>query len=213
MPRNEFTWAEIGPELQAADKRIQEAAIKGLRVAARFGRGRVVRAISGWRPFPIVDLGELKRSPKVTKTDDGATLAVTAQQGLYQEFGTGPAAGNAPFTPPLDVLKAWGRRKMRRSGRKRKGKGGRPNTARKKKGGRDQSTTPEQRAKQKASRQAAKEKREAAADKAGDQFGAAVWANMRERGMEPKPFYRMASSFFGEDVTKFVSRFVGKVRD
>ncbi len=214
MPRSEFSWKTIGPELVETDERIREAALKGLRLAARFGRGRVVRAISGMKPFPVVDLGELKRSPKVSNLPDGAVLEVTAPHAAYQEFGTGPAGkfGGAPFTPPLEVLKAWGRRKMRRSSTKRKGKGGKANTAKKRDPNRDLSKTPEQREQQKARRKAAKEKREAAADKAGDAFGAAVWANMRKKGMKPRRYYELASAFFGDDVSKFVGRAVSKVR-
>jgi hypothetical protein len=213
MPRDVFTPETIGPELIATDKRIRQAAIRGLRLAARFGRGRVVRAIRDVRPFPVVDTGELLRSPKVTRLDNGAILEVTAPHAAYLEFGTGPA-GKFPgpaFTPPLEALKAWGRRKKRRAAAKRKGKGGRPNTAKKRDSGRDLSGSPEQREGPKRKRAGAKGKRVSATDKAGDAFGAAVWANMRKKGMRGKRYYELASAFFGDDVEKFVGRAVAKV--
>jgi hypothetical protein len=170
----------------------------------------------GIKPFPVVDTGELLRSPTVEDDDVGAILEVAAEHGTYQEFGTGPAGefGGAPFTPPLEALQAWGRRKKRRSGTKRKGKGGRKGSARKKDQdrGEGKKQTPEQREKAKKSRAAAKAKRDALADKEGDAFGAAVWANMSKKGMKGKRYYALASAFFGDDVSKFVGRAIGKVR-
>jgi hypothetical protein len=231
MPRDTFTWDTIGPELVATDKRIRQAALRGLRLAARLGRGEVVKEISGNKPFPLVDLTELKLSPKVGNLPDGAVLAVTAPHGIYQEFGTGPAAGSAPFTPPFEVILEWAKRKKRRSGTRRKGKGGK--TSAKKKGGagpldeanqwlkasrkhlaaaRDLLETPEQRKRKKAKRKAAKAKREEAAAKDARAFAGAVWANMRKKGMKGKHYYARASAKFQGHVDQMVDKMVAKVR-
>ncbi len=233
MPRDVFSPRTIGPELLATDERIQKAAIRGLRMAARLGRGAVVKEIRGNKPFPLVDLGELARSPKVTEMSNGALLEVTAPQGVYQEYGTGPAAGNAPFTPPFEVIKKWALRKARRSSSRRGGKGS-PKKQKKQTrdpvqesldaaasltrqsrkhlaAARDLLRTPQQRQKLKAKRRAAKEKREAAAKAEALKMAGAVWANKREKGMKGKHYYERASQQFQGHVDKMVERQVARV--
>jgi hypothetical protein len=236
MPRDVFTPETIGPELIATDKRIRQAAIRGLRQAARLGRGEVVKEIRGNKPFPLVDLGELLRSPKVTNIDDGAILVVTAPHGTYQEFGTGPAAGNAPFTPPLEAIQQWTLRKARRSSRRRKGKGGRASAKTKGQApkdpvqqalgesasftrkarkhvaaSRDLLRTREQRERSKAKRRAAKAKRDAATSKDALAMAGAVWVKMRREGMQGKRYYQRASERFQGHVDKRVAATVAKV--
>jgi hypothetical protein len=229
MPRNVFTPQSIGPELLRTDKRIQQAAIRGLRLAARLGRGEIVKEIRGNKPFPVVDLGELLRSPKVTSMPDGALLDITAPHGTYQEFGTGPAAGNATFTPPLDAIFEWAMRKTRiqfKKKPKKKPKKGSPSPAPKKPRGPEwpMPTSPEdelkqrtakrqRRAKAKARRKAAKKAREAAISKAARKMAGAVWTSIRRKGVKPKRFYQRASEKFGDHVEKMVGRQVAKVRD
>lgn len=233
MPRDVFSPRTIGPELVATDQRIQKAAIRGLRMAARLGRGAVVKEIRGNRPFPLVDLSELVRSPKVTPMPDGALLEVTAPHATYQEYGTGPAAGNPPFTPPLEVIQKWALRKARRSSSRRGGKGS-PKKQKKKTrdpvqesldaaaslirqsrkhlaAARDLLQTPERRRKAKASRRAAKEKREAAARAEARKLAGAVWAKQRVEGMRGKRYYERASQQFQGHVDRMVERQVAKV--
>lgn len=221
MPSRVFTPQEIGPELLRTDKRIQQAAIRGLRLAARLGRGQVVKEIRGNKPFPIVDLKQLVSSPKVTNIPEGAVLEVTATHGIYQEFGTGPAAGNPRFTPPFDVILQWAIRKQRggpkrkkKTGKKTKKGAGRP--ASKTRGGAPESPFERARAshtreKTKASRAKTKAKREAAQAKAARRFAGAVWSNMRRFGMKGKNYYARASKHFQRHVDERVADQVAKV--
>jgi hypothetical protein len=232
MPRDVFTLQTIGPELEATDKRIRAAAIKGLRQAARLGRGAVVKEIRGNKPFPLVDLGELMRSPKVTREPDGALLEVTAPHGTYQEFGTGPAAGNAPFTPPFEVILEWARRKARggskkkRTSRKKKKQGAedsvqklldqsRRQLAQSRKhlaASRNLLATPEERRAKASKRRAAKAKRAAAREKKARAMAGAVWTSIRRKGMKPKRYYQRASKHFQDHVDKMVRRQVDRVK-
>jgi len=232
MPRDTFTWKTIGPELVATDERIRAAAVRGLRQAARLGRAEVVKEIRGNKPFPLVDLGELLRSPKVTPIKEGAILEVTAPHGTYQEFGTGPAAGNAPFTPPFEVILEWARRKARGSSKKK-----RTSRKRRKQGAEDsvqnlldQSrrqlsesrkhlaaarnllATPEARRAKSAKRRVAKAKRAAAREKKARVMAGAVWTSIRRKGMKPKRYYSRASQKFPDHVDKMVRRQVDKVK-
>jgi hypothetical protein len=115
MPR-EFTIRNLPAELRRVQGRIERATVLGLRTAAKDARAEVVEQINNQDP-PLVDLGELKRSPQVTKVPNGAVLEVTAPHAAVQEFGT------RPFTPPLEKILAWARRKVR--GMKIRGKGAR----------------------------------------------------------------------------------------
>lgn len=232
MPRNVFTFATIGPELVATDKRIQQAQIRGLRLAARLGEAEVKKQIRGNKPFPVVDLGELLRSPKTSRLPDGALLEVTAPHGTYQEFGTGPAAGNAPFTPPFEAILEWARRKSRggskkkRTSRKRRKQGAedpvqqslasaRRHLAASRKhlaASRNLLATPEARRAKAAKRRAAKAKRAAAREKAARAMAGAVWTSIRRKGVQPKRFYQRAFEKFPEHVEKMVGRQVAKVK-
>jgi hypothetical protein len=232
MPRNVFTPEQIGPELLATDKRIRAAALRGLRLAARLGEAEVKKEIRGNKPFPIVDLGELLRSPKVSRLEDGALLEVTAPHGTYQEFGTGPAAGNAAFTPPFEAILEWARRKSRggskkkRTSRKRRKQGAedpvqqsldlsRRMLAQSRKhlaAARNLLETPEKRRAKASKRRAAKAKRAAAREKVARAMAGAVWTSIRRKGVKPKRYYQRASQKFQGHVDKMVARQVAKVR-
>ncbi len=231
MPRDTFSPREIGPELLRTDKRIQQAAIRGLRLAARLGEGEVKKEIRGNRPFPLVDLGELLRSPKVTPIETGAVLEVTAPHGVYMEYGAGPAAGGAPFTPPFEAILEWARRKARGSSktkqssskRRKRGKespveaslaGARRALAQSRKhlaAARDLLATPEERKAKASKRRAAKAKRAAGREKKARQMAGAVWTAIRRRGIEPKRYYERASQKFQKHVDQMVARQVAKV--
>lgn len=215
MPRNVFTPQTIGPELVATDRRIQQAAIRGLRLAARLGRGAVVKEIRGNKPFPVVDLKELVSSPKVTPIDNGAILEVTAPHGTYQEFGT------KPHTPPLQAIRDWASRKVRRrkkpSAKKRRPG---PKGAEQPDGdkpewpglpGRRPQETRENREIKARRRAKAKAKREAALNKEAEKLAGAVWITIRKHGTEPKRYYERASKQFQGHVDKRVAAAVAKV--
>ena len=233
MPRNVFDPRSIGPELELTDKRIRAAAIRGLRLAARLGEAEVKKEIRGNKPFALVDLGELLRSPKTTPTETGAILEVTAPHGTYQEFGTGPAAGGSPFTPPFEVILEWARRKARGGSRKKQ-----TDTKKRKQGpsspveeslesarrftaqsrkhlakARNLLDTPEQRKKKKAKRRVAKAKRAAGRDKAARAMAGAVWSSIRRKGMKGKAYYQRASLKFPSQVDQMVRRQVAKVKE
>jgi len=232
MPRNVFDLRSIGPELELTDKRIRAAVVRGLRQAARLGRAEVVKEIRGNKPYPLVDLGELLRSPKVTRTETGAILEVTAPHATYQEFGTGPAAGGAPFTPPFEVILEWARRKARGGSRKKqqdrkKRKQGTKGSvaeslesssrflAQSRKhlaAARNLLETPEVRKRKKAKRRAAKAKRAAGREKAARRMAGAVWTSIRRKGMKGKRYYERASKRFPAQTDKMVRRAVDKVR-
>ncbi len=218
-----FTPQGIGAELVAVDERIRGAVVRGLRQAARLGHGQVVKEIRGNKPFPVVDLGELLRSPKVENEPFGAVLEVTAPHGIFQEFGTGPAAGNPQFTPPFEVIQDWALRKQRglrkRKGTRKKTKKGAGSQKGKR---RDQPEGPRSpfevaraqhvRRKSKAGRAAAKAKREAAAQRAAKSMAGAVWTKIRRFGVTPKGYYARASEHFQDHVDERVADAVGKVR-
>ena len=191
------------------------------------------KEIRGNKPHPLVDLGELVRSPKVTRTEKGAILEVTAPHGTYQEYGTGPAAGNAPFTPPFEVILEWARRKARGGSRKK-----REDTKKRKQGpadpveeslaqskrfarqsrkhlaaARNLLDTPEARKAKKGKRRAAKAKRAAGREKAARKMAGAVWVSISRKGMKGKRYFERASKKFPDQVDKMLRRQIDKVKE
>jgi hypothetical protein len=95
---------------------LKQAALRGIRLAAREAQGVVVKEIRRVKPHAPVDTGEMGRvtSWPVTHIPEGAVLESATKQAVFQEFGT------KPFTPPIEPLRAWAKRKLR--GRKFKRK-------------------------------------------------------------------------------------------
>lgn len=216
MTRAVFTPEEIGPELLRTDERIRSAAVRGLQLAARLGRGRVVKEIRGNRPYPVVDTGELLRSVVVVKEEFGAVLEVTAPHADFQEFGTGPHAGQSQFTPPFDVIEAWALRKGRgsrqRKGSSQKTKKGAGQAATRRRGKESSASdarTRHVRKRTKAGRSGAKMRR--ASKRSAKSMAGAVWATIRRFGVKPKRYFERASKGFSEDVDRMVSDQVAKV--
>ncbi len=86
-------------------KKLEQAAIRGLRSAAHRGKGFVVEEISTAKPHPAVDRGGLRNSVRVRKRPKGATLSVDAPHASVIEDGA------RPFFPPVAPLAEWARRK------------------------------------------------------------------------------------------------------
>lgn len=201
MPR-EFTLAEMGPEYVRVQNRIVAATVKGLRVAAWDGRRETVLQINFHQPHPVVDLQQLKRSPKVSNLPNGALLEVTAPHAAPQEFGT------RPFTPPLSALIAWAVRKLRGKGKGRtKAEGGQKakRHEKKKKRGDAKATA----AKAKTSQRKKQQRGPSPEAKA---LGGAVWAKIRREGIEPKRYYQRAGLSFDAMAHRRISEAVAKVK-
>jgi hypothetical protein len=216
-----FTLDAIGRELVATDKRLRKAVVRGLRIAARLGEATVKREIAGNEPFPVVDTGELLRSVHTERLPDGAELIVDAPHAAYQEYGTGPYAGQPPHTPPLEAIEDWairkrrGRKQRKGSSRTTKAGAGEPVSRR-----RDRATTPaaeggrviRKRRQGKGSRAVAKGSRRSAA-RATKSFAGAVWRQISRFGIKPKRYYQRASKEFPDQVETQVARQVARVKE
>ena len=92
-------------EMERLPKRLEAAALRGLRSAAMRGVGIVVQEIDNTKPHPTVDTGELRNSVQHESLPDGARISVDAPHAAIMELGT------RPFWPPTAPLAEWALRK------------------------------------------------------------------------------------------------------
>lgn len=84
---------------------VTRALVRGLRAGALILQRTVVIEIGQTSPRPAVDTGELRNSVQYVQRPDGAAVTVDAPHAAAIENGT------RPFTPPLQPLIDWVRRK------------------------------------------------------------------------------------------------------
>lgn len=114
-PGEILTSSQMSTVMRRVTKSLGGAAVKAMREAAYVGKARAVQSIDEVPQFnsdvktPPVDLGQMRSSYKVDRVADGAILENVAPHAAHQEFGT------RPFTPNPATLRAWAKRKARRS--------------------------------------------------------------------------------------------------
>lgn len=102
-----ITIDELSPELaKLVSVKIKGAAVRGIHSAAYRLQGMVPISIAETKPYPPQDTGELTRSIKTTKKEDGAFVKVDAPHAPFMEYGT------RPHFPPIEPIKQWVWRKM-----------------------------------------------------------------------------------------------------
>ena len=205
MPSNRITLDELAGDMGAVHGRLKTAAIKGMRLSAQLARTEVIREIGEVKPHQPVDQGGMKRGWKTAKVPRGAELFSTTPQAVYQEFGTGPAAGRPKFTPPFEPLLEWARRKVRRRAPRRAKKG--PKKQKQKKPPEDEISGLVL-----AARRAAAAKRKAKLEAKAQSLAGKAWRSIRKFGVKPKNFFRTAQRKFPKIVVRTVTEQLKKVK-
>jgi hypothetical protein len=100
-----LTLEQLSVVIDALPGKQFNAAVRGARSAALRFKGLIVDSIADTEPNPPEDTGELKRSIKVNKTRNGASVSVDAPHAPFMEFGT------RPHFPPIGPLAEWVYRK------------------------------------------------------------------------------------------------------
>lgn len=98
---------DLAPELEQLMKtKIKGAVVRGIHSAAYRLQGMVPISIAETKPYPPQDTGDLTRSIKTTKKENGATVMADAPHAPFMEYGT------RPHFPPLAPIKQWVWRKF-----------------------------------------------------------------------------------------------------
>ena len=92
------SWRRYLPRIA---RRIEDAAVRGMRSAALRAKIEVIREIDTASPYPAVNTGGLRQSVQVINLPNGAEVVVDAPHAPFLEEGT------RPFWPPLEPLVAW----------------------------------------------------------------------------------------------------------
>lgn len=220
MPGSVIRLRDLPDDLRRIHGRIKAAAIRGMRIAAREAQGVVIREIGRVKPplRPPVDTGEMRRASSwpVTHISEGAVLESATKQAVFQEYGTDP------FTPPMEPLRAWARRKLRGGGRKKA-----PELVKKARYWRRQAQKHAKRAQEAAGIPGSKTRsplgrsgaqseeaaaralkrrtlREARKTADAERLARAAWASIRRRGIRAKGFFAAAERQFGKIVERNV---------
>ncbi len=203
MPQTVFTpatFATVGiPALVAANER---AIRRGLFKAAQEGKKLIINEIQTAKPRPAIDTGELARSYRVIKHQDGWILRSTAKHAVFMEHGT------APHTAPYGAILAWAKRKVRGAGKATQSQASKRSRSRRQNSRpqRAKLSSPGQRmSAQKRSAQRKKQQKIAAAQLAGR-----AWIAIQRRGTKGRHFHALASQHFGALAAKHVKRELAK---